>query len=507
MVCNRLLARMPWSLFLLVLVLGVHWVLLLGGLAHQSLWIDEWFTVDIVNGPWASLIPHILQTERRPPLHYTLLKFWASIGDQEYILRVYSVMLSLLSVSLLYALGRRMVDDRTGLLAALLLASSPFLILYGRMVRAYSQTVLLSLLATWGLWLALDKPRPQRWLLYGLSVLMLLYTDYSGLAVLGGHALFVLVQSVSRRQLPVLWLGTMLIVMFGYLPWLPSILAHAKHPVRVTDFATGIVGFLLKLAYPWFSWGAGETIFPWNPAAFGWVVCGLLVLYGLTTLYGERKPAFGLLVGWFIVPLVFTASLLTFVATDIPFLNAASRTPGALPAFYLSAATGLSRLRRSVSLLAALLISGTFATALLNYYQGREFHNPIYAVPIRQIVEEVRKDSGLEDLIIAEPDTLFGYYYNQNPGSALYQDVNCPANKVYIQMYHPTRVWLVTFGRDSTAGTGCAEELAKWLKQIYPTIEIRGYVFQDTVYRWFKELLLRRPAYAYKLLIRVYSDR
>lgn len=484
----------------------LNWTLLLWNLADQSLWIDEWFTVDIVRGPWSALIPHIIQTERRPPLHYMLLKLWTLLGEQEYILRIYSTILVLGSVAFLYVIGRQMLGRRSGLVAALLLATSPFMVLYGRMVRAYSQTVLLSLIATWFLLQGLNQPGLRNWLLYSLSVLALLYTDYSGIAVFGGQVLFVLVRSFSHRRMLILWLGAVFIVIFGYLPWLPFIAAHAGHSVRMTDFATGVVGFVLKLAYPWFSWGAGETIFPWNPAALGGVVCGVLVLYGLVTLYRARKTAFWLLVSWLVVPLLFTASLLTFVATDIPFLNAASRTPGAVPAFYLNAATGLLHFRRrSLSVLALLLIGVTFTAALVNYYAGREFHNPIYAVPVRRVVEDVRAKSGPEDLIIAESDTLFGYYYNQNPYPAWYQDAECTVNKAYIQAYHPPRVWLVIFGRDSTANMGCTEELARWLGQFYTKVETWGYVPQEATYRWVKERLLNRPAYLYKLMVLVYS--
>jgi len=486
----------------------LHWTLLLLGLASQSLWIDEWFTADIVRSSWPAFLSHIVQTERRPPLHYTLLKLWSSFaGDGEFGQRLFSAMLALLSLAILYTLGRRVLGHRTGLCAAVLLACSPFFILYGRMVRAYSQTMLLGALATWLLLRAFDKPTFWRWLFYGLAALALLYTDYSGLAVLGSHAFYTAAQGASRRS-AIRWLSTISAVGLGYLPWLPFALVHTEHPARLTDLATGVVGFGLKLAYPFFAWGAGETIFPWHPAAPpGVILCGLLLMLGLVFLIREGRPAFWLLTGWLVVPLLFTAVLLTFVATDIPFVNAASRGLAAAPAFYLSVATGLSALRRrQLSLLAALCIGVTFSVALFNYYHGWQFHNPIYAVPIRQVVEELRTASGPDDLIVAEADTLFGYYYQQAPGLAAYQDADFKSNQAWIEAKSPARVWLLTFGRDSTAGTGQTEELANWLAAHYSNVQSWGYVPQDPIYRAVKERLLGRPAYAYKLLIRIYAS-
>ena len=496
--------RKPWGV---LPILWGAWTLLLARLDSLSLWIDEWFTVDVIRASWAGLLPHIIATERRPPLHYALLKLWAGLtGNGEFTLRVYSAVLALLAIALLYALGRYLGNHRVGFYAALLLAGSPFVVLYGRMIRGYTQTMMLGILATWLFLRALTKSCRNRWVAYGLSVVALLYTDYSGIPVVGAHFLCLLLLPQARLAWRG-WTTTFLVVLLSYTPLLPVILTQKKHPVRLTDLAQETSGFVLKLVYPLYSWGAGETIFPWHPAALpGVMVCGLLLLLGLVTLFRTNRTGFWLLISLLGLSLLFMALLTTFIATDIPFINSASRIPAAAAVFYLGVASGWGALsRRWLRWIGGLLIGVAFTCALWNYYHGYQFHNPIYAVPIRQVVEEVRMKCAPGDLIIAEADTLFGYYYQQNPGPALYQNADYIANKAYIQNYRPDRVWLVTFGRDSTSGVGRTEELAQWLRQVYPKVEVLGYVSQDMVYRRVKELLLDRPAYAYKLMIRIYS--
>ncbi len=493
-----------------IVILWVAWALLLFRLGALSLWIDEWFTVSVARTPWGQIMEHIVATERRPPLHYVLLKLWIiPSGDGEYAMRLSSAMLAVLGVAALYALGRRLFGHRVGLAAALLLATSPFFILYGRMVRAYSLLMLLGTLATWACVCAVERPTLGRWMIYGTAALALLYTDYSGLALLGAHALYMFMGALAHRRPLMPWLVTMLIVGMGYLPWLPTLLAHRAHPVRLTDLATGVPGLALKLAYPFYAWGAGETIFPWHPAALpGMLASGMLLAFGLINGWRSRnREASDWIAAALVVPLVFTALLLTFVATDIPFLNAASRSPAAAPIFYLGVASGWGALRaRTWRVLGALCIAGAFVGALANYYRGEQFHNPIYAVPIRQVVEQVRAASAPDDLIIAEADTLFGYYYQGAPGQAAYQDVDPSANRALIEAQRPRRVWLATYGRDSTAEVATqTQKLTEWLADRYRLAHTQGYVPQDELYRRVKALLLGRPAYDYKLLVRIYE--
>jgi hypothetical protein len=494
------------------------WLLGLWQLRAQSMWIDEWFTQHSTNQAWPDFLPWLLAAERRPPLYYALLKLWSgAAGQEEFALRLYSIGMVLLAVALTVALGRRLLNYGTGVLGGLLLAASPFWLLYGRMIRAYSQTMALALAATLLLVLALRQGRAW-WALYVLAATALIYTDYSGLPILAAHGLYVLAvwAAAPRRWTPLLpWLGAMAAAALLYLPWIPAILLATDRTVRITDLAGGPFGFSVKLGMPLYVWAAGETIYPWHPlGALTALVIGAAALWGLWTAWQRQRATGILLAASLALPLLFTATLLAYVATDITFLNAASRTPGAAPAYFLAAAAGLVALRRRPLQAAALAcIAAGMAVATFHYFGGVQYLNPIYALPVRAAAAELAAKVQPGDLILAERDTLFGYYYGAphagygpppgavQVGAATYQDVDPEANLAWIAAHQPPNVWLVTFGRDSTEGAFGTPELLGSLQAEYTPRAAVGYGPVEPLYQAIKERLTGRAAYADKLTI------
>jgi uncharacterized membrane protein len=242
----------------------------------------------------------------------------------------------------------RLLGKRAAVWALWLLALSPFWLLYGRMMRAYSLTMTLALLLTWLLWQGLRRGGLW-WLIYAVAGAALLYTDYSGLAVVAAHGLYLLV-TLRRQGWRRIggWLLAATVMGLAFTPWLAVVATQVTRDVRITDLAGGPVGFALKLATPFFSWGAGESIYPWHPL-------GLFGAHGgrraLAVGAGCRVPrAAGSVLAAAVVvcamPLLFTATLLTLIATDITFLNAAARSPAAAPFFYLAIANGVIAVRQ-----------------------------------------------------------------------------------------------------------------------------------------------------------------
>ena len=486
------------------------WLLGCWRLAGQSMWIDEWFTNLYVDISWARFLPSLLATERRPPLHYALLKAWSMpAGHEELALRLYSVAMFVLSVALIYALGRRILQPQAAAAAAVLLAVSPFWLLYGRMIRAYSQTMMLALAATLLLVIAI-RGRRAWWAAYVLAAAALIYTDYSGLPILAAHGVYVIGLWLGARPRTWVpfgpWLLAMAAIGLLYVPWLPAVLAATDRTVRITDLGGGPLGFAIKLAMPLYTWSVGETIYPWNPlGAAAALTMGLLGLWGIWKVWRAKHATAWLLAAWLALPLLFTATLLALVATDITFLNAASRTPGAVPAYILAAAAGLVAVRRRWLQVVAVicLLAGT-AAASVNYFSGTQFLNPIYALPTRELAAELAVQAQPGDLILGESDTLIGYYYGLHPGAAAYQDVDPQTNLAWIKQHAPKRVWLVTFGRDSTEGAFGTAEVEEQLAAGYMLGDKRGFGPVEPRYQAIKQRITGRPAYADKLTIQQY---
>ncbi|MBI3177372.1 MAG: glycosyltransferase family 39 protein, partial [Chloroflexi bacterium] len=100
----------------------------------------------------------------KPPLPFYLMAAGMSaFGGAEFAARVPTLFASIVSIALLYALGRTLYDRRTAALGALALALSPLAILFA--ITLFTDT----LLAAFVLWALLMAAR-GRWRLAGLAV-------------------------------------------------------------------------------------------------------------------------------------------------------------------------------------------------------------------------------------------------------------------------------------------------------------------------------------------------
>lgn len=150
------------------LVLGA--IVLVGVIARlyrlglDSFWLDEaasaWFSSRPLAEQWG-LIPFY---EPHPPLYYTLLWTWSQLfGTGEVALRSLSALASVLTLPVVYGIGRLALPGKdgkvAGLLAALLLALFPTQIAYAQETRVYTLlTLTVAILLLSLLWLI---ARPQ----------------------------------------------------------------------------------------------------------------------------------------------------------------------------------------------------------------------------------------------------------------------------------------------------------------------------------------------------------
>ncbi len=499
-------------------LLLAQWALLLAGLAAQSMWVDEWFTVQDVSPAWRDFIPNLIATERRPPLYWALLKLWIGLaGQSEYVMRFFSVATTALLTAAAFRLARLLRSDEPliGLIAAAWLAFSPFVVLYGRMMRSYALFALVTVAATCWLLRLNARFTRARWFAYTISIGILLYVDYGALAIFGIHGLWLLSEARGRAAWghdPTLKkLSALIAAAVLFSPWASVLLAQSARSLAgvAADLAASPVGLALKLVMPFVALGVGETLYPWNPLALSAIaVSGLLALLGLRSFLQKRAAVGRLMLSWLSLSILFTTTLFTFVSIDITFLNVTSRTPHLALVYGLLIACGVSALSRwRWRTLALSVVGAGFALSLFNLYAGREFLNPIYALPVRQIVAQLRSQGLAGDLIIAEPDTIFGYYYLAQPGPAAYADADFDRNRSVIEARRPARIWLLTFGRDRTAGAFNTDALVEWLQSRYVEQSRQGYGAVGPSYVWVKEHLLRRPVYTHKLTVRLYVRR
>ena len=245
----------PWraaALAVVALALAAR----LPSLTDRSLWFDEAFSWQLTRFGWSEMFQRAGQ-DVHPPAYYVALKLWtAAFGDSVTAMRLMSLAWFALALVLAYRLCREMAvvpaaSDITpaappgrdevnasrdaGVIATLLLATSPFLDRYSQEVRMYAQEILLLLLSNWLLLRALRSGRGAAgwWLAYALAAAALGFTHYFGLFSLVAQGVFVLglliaPRSAAARRNLAYALGSGLLIASLYAPWVPTLLRQQK---------------------------------------------------------------------------------------------------------------------------------------------------------------------------------------------------------------------------------------------------------------------------------------
>lgn len=209
-------------------------------LGAESLWYDETVSVHLARQPVVEMLAHTAG-DIHPPGYYLLLHTWQQIASPtlahglEFLYAWPSLMAGMLILALTYALGRRLFDARTGVVALWLAAVNPFQLWYSQEVRMYTVGAALALLTLWAALRVLDRRRPILWLaVYAVSAAAGLYTLYyfAFWLVAVNAAMLVLLwrASESRTTRIGAWLGAQIGALALFAPWLPIALRQVLEP-------------------------------------------------------------------------------------------------------------------------------------------------------------------------------------------------------------------------------------------------------------------------------------
>lgn len=167
----------PWHLAVLATAAGAL-ALRLYTLTTQSFWFDEVLTA--IGAQSFAWVLYSAQIFGHPPLQY--LVGWAAGGAAatEGSLRAPFVAAGVAGVVVMALLGRRLVGPATGLLAAGLLAVSPFHVELSQLARPYAFLVLAVGLSWLALVRALERGGIVDWLGFSAAAALAFYTHYLG---------------------------------------------------------------------------------------------------------------------------------------------------------------------------------------------------------------------------------------------------------------------------------------------------------------------------------------
>ena len=111
----------------------------------EGLWNDEYIAWFIASKQSITDFIQQMLSNCHMPLYYIYLKIWMILfGDSDFVLRMSSVTPSILSVPIMFFIGKEIKDNNTGLLAAFLTTISSFHIYFAQEMRLYSLVFFLS---------------------------------------------------------------------------------------------------------------------------------------------------------------------------------------------------------------------------------------------------------------------------------------------------------------------------------------------------------------------------
>jgi mannosyltransferase len=222
--------------WLLLGTIGVGAILRLSAASHGGLWRDEALFLFVSRMEPLSKLLHFLRLhESHPPGFYLLMRWWSGLlGQSESAAVGLSLAFGVALIPLAYYVASRLFGWRVGLYAAALVAVSPPLIQLSILVRPYAMLSVLCLLTAYLLWECLRGAPTETWVLYVLSMAVMLYTHNWTLLLFGAHLLIGAAWlatrvPLERKKLLRPWIRAQGFILVAYEPWIPVLVHQFRH--------------------------------------------------------------------------------------------------------------------------------------------------------------------------------------------------------------------------------------------------------------------------------------
>ena len=184
-----------------------------------NLYSDEVWIITTAASPFHDFIQEILQDWVHPPLFHFLARGWIYIfGLSDLSGRLISITFGVISIPLIYWLGKQIAGSKTGIFAAALLALSPIHIYHSQYGRHYSIFVFFVILSMVSFLKVYDQPTNRKYgVFYCISNILLVYTHYFGWLMVFSQFLFFL---FGRFPFLKHWAVLQVVIYSSYIPWI-----------------------------------------------------------------------------------------------------------------------------------------------------------------------------------------------------------------------------------------------------------------------------------------------
>src|SRR5512135_58689 len=150
--------------YLLITIL-LAFILRSGSLTYQSLWRDEVDAIRFALAPLPDLIKTFTQPGFNGPLYFLMLRGWIDLaGQSEFAVRFPSLFFGVISIVLIFVLGKRLFNRSIGLIAAILFTFSAYQVWYSQEAKMYTLISALALAAIYFLRRGIEEGHAKFWI-------------------------------------------------------------------------------------------------------------------------------------------------------------------------------------------------------------------------------------------------------------------------------------------------------------------------------------------------------
>jgi mannosyltransferase len=126
----------PW---LVIIITLIGYGLRVFIISNKGLWLEETFSIWLGKQSVVNMLQWIAKIDIHPPLYYLLLHYWIALkGDTPNSIRLLSALFGTATIPVIYLIGKRMSGVVMGMVAAVILALSPFNIRFAQETRMYT---------------------------------------------------------------------------------------------------------------------------------------------------------------------------------------------------------------------------------------------------------------------------------------------------------------------------------------------------------------------------------
>lgn len=196
---------------------AIWWALIVAGwilymrqyLANRALWSDEAsLALNLVHRSFAGLTQPLDYHQAAPVGFLFVVKFFlVSLGNNEYVLRLFPLLAAFLSLYIVYRLARQYLGT-AGLVALLLIAGNIWLSYYASELKQYGVDVFIALLLIFlGMNCAGEAARARDFIWLAVAGILAVWISHVSIFILAGVGMTLVIERVlGKSRLPFWWL-------------------------------------------------------------------------------------------------------------------------------------------------------------------------------------------------------------------------------------------------------------------------------------------------------------